>query len=315
MYEYAENQTVGVLVTRTELLDALWRDYVAMTPQAERIHAVAGLGIAALAAPFEANGWLVQPDHYRFDDKKLVARYWRHPEPGLPKVFISELCAGELSAAARTIIDRLVGQLPPGFASRADLPWAGRPWQCTRADYDALLVESEYAAWVAAFGLRVNHFTVDVNALTTFDGVAAVNTFLVANGFVLNASGGAIKGTPAERLEQSSTRADSIAVELGGETARLPSCYYEFAKRYPLPDGTLFQGFVPSRNVDVDLDVNLNVIATLDLDVAIEEINPTPRIVPLHCVIVNTRCPRSTELRSSTWSTVAFGISLTSRST
>ena len=253
-------------MTNAELLEALWRDYVAMTPQAERIHALLsargdtvandhvalrtyglpGIGIAALAAPFEAQGWVVQPDRYRFDDKKLVARYWRHPRPGLPKVFISELCVDEVSAGARAIITRLVAQLPAGFGSRPDLPWAGRPWRCTRADYDALLAESEYAAWVAAFGFRVNHFTVDVNALTSFAGLADLNVFLVGHGFVLNTAGGAIKGTPAERLEQSSTRADEIAVELDGAPARLPSCYYEFAKRYPLPDGSLFQGFVPA---------------------------------------------------------------------
>ena len=27
---------------------------------------------------------------------------------------------------------------------------------------------------------------------------------------------------------------------------RVPSCYYEFARRYPLPSGELFQGFVPA---------------------------------------------------------------------
>src|SRR5512146_1406731 len=102
-------------MTIAELFEALWADYVALTPQAERIHrllaergetvkndhvalrtfGVPGLGIEALAAAFEAHGWELQPDRYRFDDKQLVARYWRHPEPGLPKVFISELCVGE----------------------------------------------------------------------------------------------------------------------------------------------------------------------------------------------------------------------------
>ena len=253
-------------MTRAELLDALWRDYVAMTPQAQRIHhllaergetvandhvalrtyGVPGLGLAALAAPFEAHGWVMQPDRYRFDDKKLVARYWRHAEPGLPKVFVSELCVDELSPTARAIIARLVAQLPAGFGARPGLPWAGRPWQCTRADYETLLAESEYAAWVAAFGFRVNHFTVDVNALATFDGLVALNAFLVARGFVLNTAGGPIKGTPAERLEQSSTRAETVAVDLAGETLHIPSCYYEFARRYPLPDGQLFHGFVPA---------------------------------------------------------------------
>ena len=253
-----------------QLLAALWADYTRLTPQAERIHALLaargervendhvalrtyglpGIGIAALARPFEALGWQLAPDRYRFADKKLVARYWRHPLPQLPKVFISELCVGELSAGAQRSIDALVAQVPAGFGERADLPYAGRPWRIARATYDALLAESEYAAWVAAFGFRVNHFTVAVDALTTFAGLPALNDFLVAHGFTLNASGGAIKGTPAERLEQSSTRADAIAVELDGdhgpETHSIPSVYYEFAKRYPLPDGSRFHGFVPA---------------------------------------------------------------------
>ncbi len=224
-----------------ELFAALWADYVRMTPQAERIHdllsargehvqndhvalrtfALPGLELAALARPFEAVGYVAK-DRYRFDDKKLNARYWQHPDRERPKVFISELCTRELSASAQAIIARLVAQLPEGFGARRDLAWAGRPWACTRADYEALLVESEYAAWLAAFGFRVNHFTVAVNRLTTFAGLAELDAFLVAEGFVLNTAGGTIKGTPADRLEQSSTRADSIAVDLAGEQALLP---------------------------------------------------------------------------------------------
>ncbi len=250
-------------MTRDELLDALWRDYVATTPQAERIHRLLaergeavkndhvalrtynlpGIGMAQLARPFEALGWELQSDRYRFEDKKLVARYWKHADPALPKVFISELCVEELSAGANQIIERLVMQLPKGFAP---LPWSGRPWSCRRAEYETLLIESEYAAWVAAFGFRVNHFTVLVNALTTFPDLPSLDAFLADHGFALNTSGGAIKGTPAQLLEQSSTLADSIVVELAGEHLRIPSCYYEFARRYPLPDGSLFQGFVPA---------------------------------------------------------------------
>jgi hypothetical protein len=248
-------------VTKAELLAQLWADYTQTTPQAARIHAllegrgeaivndhvalrglgVADLGIAALARPFEAVGYIEQADRYRFDDKKLVARYWRHPDRDAPKVFISELCVGELSHSAQESLAALVAQVPAGFSTRADLPWAGRPWRVSRAIYEALLAESEYAAWVAAFGFRVNHFTVSVDALTTFSGLAELDAFLVASGFVLNTSGGAIKGTRADKLEQSSTRADATEVELDGERARIPSCYYEFAKRY---DG--FEGFVPT---------------------------------------------------------------------
>jgi hypothetical protein len=228
-------------MTVAELLDALWRDYVATTPQAERIHRLLsgrgeavrndhvalrtynlpGIGLAELARPFEALGWQLQDDRYRFEDKKLVARYWRHADPTLPKVFISELCVEELSAGANQIIAGLVRQIPAGFALT---PWAGRPWQLRRAEYETLLIESEYAAWVAAFGFRVNHFTVDVNALTTFPDLESLNAFLVDHGFALNQAGGVIKGTPAQRLEQSSTLADTITVELAGESARVDDC-------------------------------------------------------------------------------------------
>ncbi len=247
-------------VTTDEMLAALWRDYTSTTPQAARIHQLLGsrgetvrndhvalrtfdaLGIAALAAPFEAFGWRPR-ESYRFADKHLRARYWQHPDAALPKVFISELVAAELSSGAQRIIAELVGQLPAGFRV---LPWGGRPWTLTHATYEALLAESEYAAWVAAFGFRVNHFTVDAGSLTSFGDLAALCDFLVAHGFVLNDAGGVIKGTPAEHLEQASTRADSIAVAFADRSAQIPSCYYEFARRYRLPSGELFHGFVPT---------------------------------------------------------------------
>ncbi len=252
-------------MTIAELLDALWKDYVATTPQAERIHQLLadrgeiirndhialrtygapGIGIEALARPFAALGW-VPRDSYRFADKHLRARYWQHLDRALPKVFISELVLSEMSAETQAIIERLLVQLPTGFSERPDLSHAGRPWSLDHATYATLLAESEYAAWVAAFGFRVNHFTVDVGSLSTFPDLAALNAFLVEHGFTLNDSGGTIKGTPLDRLEQSSTRADSIEVAFTDRIARIPSCYYEFARRYPLPSGELFHGFVPT---------------------------------------------------------------------
>jgi Domain of unknown function (DUF1338) len=252
-------------MTPSELLAHLWQDYTDSTPQARRIHALfeargdtvqndhvalrslglPGLGISALARPFEAAGWLPR-EPYRFEDKHLVARYWQHPEPGLPKVFISELVVSELSPKAQQLLGELAAQVPADFAARADLPWAGRPWRLTHATYRQLLAESEYAAWVAAFGFRVNHFTVDVGALTSLTSLAEVNAFVRAAGFALNTSGGEIKGGPAELLEQSSTLADVCEVTFDDGAVQLPSCYYEFARRYPQPNGELFHGFVPA---------------------------------------------------------------------
>jgi Domain of unknown function (DUF1338) len=250
-------------VTIEQLLDVLWRDYVASTPQAGRIHRLLtqrgeilyndhialrtygapDIGIAALARPFEALGWRAR-DRYRLRDKHLRARYWQHAEAALPKLFLSELAVDELSPHAQAVIGGLVAQLPAGFGEREDLPWAGRPWCVTHADYRALLAESEYAAWVAAFGFRVNHFTVDVGSLSTFPDLEALDAFLIEHGEALDDRGGTIKGSRADRLEHSSTRADSVAVAFADATVRIPSGRYEFARRFPLPSGELFHGFV-----------------------------------------------------------------------
>jgi hypothetical protein len=112
--------------------------------------------------------------------------------------------------------------------------------------YQRLLEESEYAAWVAAFGIRANHFTVHVNDLATFAGLRALNRFLEQHGFRLNGTGDKVQGSPAVLLEQSSTLAERVPVVFAGGVVReIPSCYYEFALRHPDPrTGELFQGFV-----------------------------------------------------------------------
>jgi hypothetical protein len=104
--------------------------------------------------------------------------------------------------------------------------------------------ESEYAAWVYIHGYRANHFTINVNALKKFDSLEKVNRFLKDNGFLLNDSAGEIKGTPAELLEQSSTRSGIIKVQFIEGEFPAPSCYYEFARRYPDKDGKLYSGFI-----------------------------------------------------------------------
>ena len=38
--------------------------------------------------------------------------------------------------------------------------------------------------------------------------------------------------------------ADRVPVTFTDETVTIPSCFYEFALRYPKPDGRLYSGFV-----------------------------------------------------------------------
>jgi hypothetical protein len=83
-----------------------------------------------------------------------------------------------------------------------------------------------------------------VNVLRKYSDLRQLNEFLKSRGFVLNASGGEVKGAKDVCLEQSSTLANNIAVAFCDGTLTIPACYYEFAKRYPLPTGELYQGFV-----------------------------------------------------------------------
>jgi hypothetical protein len=97
------------------------------------------------------------------------------------------------------------------------------------------------------YGYCANHFTVRVNDLKRFPSLNAVNELLESHGFRLNHSGGTIKGSAAARLEQSSTLADTQSVAFVDGVHEIPSCYYEFARRYPLPDGREFSGFVADQ--------------------------------------------------------------------
>jgi hypothetical protein len=243
-----------------DLLERLWIDYAAITPQAGAIHRLlreagetivndhialrtfAGerLGLERLAAPFVAAGY-TPAGAYSFADKKLDARHYEPPTPGLPRLFISELRLGDCSPALRATVEALIAQLPADYVPLARL---GRPWSVAHAAVDQLRRESEYAAWLAAHGLRANHFTVSVDALATIPTIEAMVAFLQAHGFALNHAGGVIKGSPAVLLEQCSTLADAVDVAFSDGTHRVPGCYYEFARRHPGPDGRLFSGFI-----------------------------------------------------------------------
>lgn len=159
-------------------------------------------------------------------------------------MFISELRVEELSEASQAIIHKLVEQMDESITTSETFLYSGPQWSLSKEDYDTLLNESEYAAWMAAWGFQANHFTVSVNHLSQTQSLVDVNKLLKEAGFVLNTSGGEIKGGEDVFLAQSSTMADKAGVEMNEETVQIPSCFYEFAQRYELPDGKLYQGFV-----------------------------------------------------------------------
>lgn len=251
---------------RAQFFGALWEDFVEIAPHAANIRRA-----------LEAAGETVENDHvafrtfdqgplalerlepiilalgyspfdeYRFEEKHLRARAYLCS--GSPRIFSSELLVGELSAEAQLIIRRCTDSVHDELTSPAAFH-SGRPWEpLPFADYERLARESEYAAWLCALGLRANHFTVSVNALRRFTSIPAVLDFVEQQGYVVNTSGGRVKGSADVYLEQGSTMADRRPVSFADGTHVVPTCYYEFALRYPTAAGVLYQGFV-SQSAD-----------------------------------------------------------------
>ncbi|TGN40173.1 DUF1338 domain-containing protein [Marinobacter confluentis] len=249
---------------RDTLFQNLWENYCEVTPSAGHIHRLLDntqgkaivndhialrtfnpdrLNLEKLAAHFKALGYQ-QGGEYHFKAKKLYAQHFEHPDPTAPKVFISELLVDQCSAALQSTVHALVDAVDPSVTTADNFLYSGRHWDLDYATYQQLLEESEYAAWLAAWGYRANHFTVSVNHLSQFKTLAEVNQRLKDEGYQLNSSGGEIKGSPEELLEQSSTMADRAEVAFSDKNAIIPSCFYEFALRYPKADGQLYSGFV-----------------------------------------------------------------------
>ena len=145
----------------------------------------------------------------------------------------------------KQVVDEWVENIPVELLKSNELIYAGNvSGKPSYKTYEKLRIESEYAAWLYVNGFRVNHFTVSVNALKEYDTIEKVNTFLKSNGFLLNDSDGEVQGTPADLLEQSSIKAGIIRVPFTDGEFDIPGCYYEFAFRYPEPNGKLYSGFV-----------------------------------------------------------------------
>lgn len=248
-----------------KVFEELWKIYTSQNPQVQEIynHFTAEgetvvndhiafrtfddprIDIRVLAEPFLKEGY-VEKGFYVFEEKKLIARHYEiEGKPEAPRVFISQLETAKFSPFLQEIIKAWVDQIPEEDLRSNDLIFMGNPWNKPSFEvYNKLRLESEYAAWVYVFGFCANHFTVSVNYLKKFPDVADVNAFLKSKGFLINDSGGEVKGTPAELLEQSSTKAGIIEVDFIEGKFTIPSTYYEFAKRYPDETGKLYSGFI-----------------------------------------------------------------------
>lgn len=254
----------GISPSQRGLFDRLWEDYTAVTPSAKAIYRLLGEKDAAPIVndhiafrtfnrgPVRLDSFVkslerfdYQPKgSYFFKEKKLRAHHFESGE-GAPRIFVSELLCEEFSPAANAIIDRVLAKVSPSLDGSPDLLLATGAWPAVSfADYETLMKESEYAAWVAAFRIRANHFTAAVHLTKRIVSLEETVRILEEAGYTLNSSGGVIKGSPVQLLEQGSTMADRISWAFSDGVRTIPSCYYEFARRYPDKDGRPYGGFI-----------------------------------------------------------------------
>ncbi len=247
----------------TRLLATLWLDYLQRNPDARRIQQlfaehnpplvtdhlalrtfdIPRVAIEQLARPFIAGGYRSVAS-YNFPLKRLHAQHFAHPDPQLPKLFISQLRVEHLPEPHQEVIHQLVSQIPASILQSDTLCCSGRHWPINFDTYRQLESVSRYAAWIYAGGYRPDHYSLLVNALKSHHSLEEVNDFLLAQGFKLHSEGGLIKGSADELLEQSSTLANTVEAPFTDQTATIPGGYVEFSQRYPQAGGTLFQGFI-----------------------------------------------------------------------
>ena len=181
-------------------------------------------------------------ENLHFDQKRLDASYYIHPNNKLPRIFISELRIQDFSTEFQNKINDIVDGIDKNKFNSPLFLTNGTPWEkISYLDYKMVQKESDYAAWVLSHGYIANHFTVSVTDCTFFKNLQQINLFLKQNGFEINSSGGEIKGSPKIGLEQSSIMAKKISVAFSDGIYDIPGCYYEFAFRY---NG--FDGFITS---------------------------------------------------------------------
>lgn len=235
------------------ILDAMVREGIVKdTGDIENDHiafrtmGVPQLGVQSFEKIFLHYGY-EKRDHYFFEGKKLDAWWYSPSRESDPRIFVSELRVNDLSEDSRRIIHSYTDEVTADPVDSLDLDngeavdaFLHQPlWRTpTVADYQSLLKESEYAAWVIYNRYYLNHFTISVHNLPDgYNTVARFNEFLEKHGIKLNTSGGKIKISPDKGLLQSATVAEMLDAEFAnGEKLRISGSYVEFAERKVLPE-------------------------------------------------------------------------------
>lgn len=257
--------------TMTQILDALFAIYAERVPDVRKITAamvrkgmvasqseiindhiafrtmgVPNLGIASFEKIFLAHGYQ-RMEFYHFEAKKLDAYWFAPPTSDLPRVFISELKVDQLSEQTQKIIRSYtdtvtadpVDHLNVNDATAVATYFQTPLWELpSLEDYELLLAESEYAAWVIYNRYYLNHYTISVHDLPKpYNQLESFNSFLKEIGIQLNTSGGEIKTSGDQLLRQTSSVANTVRASFANQESKvIAGSYVEFAERSPLPE-------------------------------------------------------------------------------
>lgn len=246
--KYQENVTDVKKITDTLIMQGIIKsqsdivnDHIAF-----RTLGIEHLGIRSLEKIFLNQGY-IKKDRYHFESKKLDANWYAPRSPEYPRIFISELRVHELSESAQQIIKKYTQNITQDPLNNMDLndghaiaKFLHQPlWDTpTRAEYDTLLKESEYAAWVIYNRYYLNHYTISVHALPDgYNRLEDFNQFLEETGIILNTAGGKIKVSQDGLLLQSSSVSALKQAQFScGTTSEIAGSYVEFAERKILPE-------------------------------------------------------------------------------
>lgn len=218
------------------------------------------LGIGSFEKIFLRHGY-TKMEQYHFEEKKLNAWWYAPPAPVYPRVFLSELLVEELSATAQQIIHGYTNHIQNDPVDELDLnsgeqiaDFLHRPlWNLpTKKDYETLLAESEYAAWVIYNRYYLNHYTISVHTLKPgYSRLEEFDAFVEGLGIKLNDAGGKIKTSADGLLRQSATVAKMVqAVFAEGEQKEIAGSYVEFAERNIIPGTDRYRDGFETSNAD-----------------------------------------------------------------
>jgi len=221
--------------------DDIVNDHIAF-----RTLGVPNLGIKSFEKIFLSFGYQKR-DYFYFEGKKLDAYWFAPPSSEYPRIFVSELRVSELSAVVQEIIQKYTKDITTDPVDQLDLndgeqvaAFLQKPlWNLpTSTEYQTLLAESEYAAWVIYNRYYLNHYTISIHELKDgYNTLEEFNAFLESIGVKLNTSGGKIKTSEDGLLRQSSTvSALYDATFADGNTIQIAGSYVEFAERSVLPE-------------------------------------------------------------------------------